>query len=192
MTAVSSLMLGEFRRQLRGLILGESANKIVKGFAVEPAAVPDTTITVKLNDGGALGFFIGSQDLGSRVDYGQLAGGDDIAGNLEGAAQIILDFTGQPAATYNVDVRFVEAASTSDNRVFRNEVTEAEFIASTETRVLPLYQLRNFGDPVTADYQTLAEVIWNTVSIDQFDINDTREFLFEGNDDVGGFQATLP
>jgi hypothetical protein len=188
MTAVSSLMLGEFRRQLRGLVLGESANKIVKGFAVEPAGVPDTTITVKLDDGGSLGFFIGSQDLGSRIDYGQLAGGDDIAGNLEGAAQIILDFTGQPADTYNVDVRFVEVDGTADNRVFRNEVTEAEFIASTETRVLPLYQLRDFGDPVTGDYQTLAAVIWNGVSIDANDITDDRVFLFEGDD----FEAPLP
>ena len=74
MTALSALMLGEFRRHTRGL-LGAGTNSIVKGFEVEAAAVPDSTVIVKLSDAGDLGFFVGSQDLGARVDYGQLAGG---------------------------------------------------------------------------------------------------------------------
>lgn len=180
LTAMSYLVLGDFRRTVRGAVLGEDANYIIRGFKVEPAAVPDTTIRVRLDVSSVLSFAFGAELIGARVDYGQVIGGDDSAGNLEGNATQTYDFTGDPAATYTVQMRFEYADGTVDNRAFWNPSTNSEFISAVNTRTLPSYQIRVTGAP-SGEWIDLADVVWDGVGpINTGDITDLREFAFEG------------
>jgi hypothetical protein len=186
LTQVSFLVLGEFRRQIRGLVIGPKSggghdNFILKGYKVEPQSVPNTTVRVRLSLGGSnpLGFAIGAENLGARTDFGQLMGGDDMSGALEGNATQTLDFSGQPAATYLVQMRFVYTDGTNDNRAFWNAGTNTEFVSATDTRHLPLIELRLSG-ALSAEWIDLASVAWNGVSVSSGDITDLRVFAFEG------------
>lgn len=178
-TAQNFLMLGEFRRTVRGA-LGIDDNSIIKGFAVEPAAVPDSTIVVKLDDGGVLSFAFGSEAIGARTDYGQLMGGDNSDGNTEGNAQQSIDFIAQPDATYTVGMRFSYTDGANDNRAFWNEGTDSEFIAAVNTRHLPQFEIAL--NPVGNEWLLLADVVWNSGVgiINTGDITDLREGAFEG------------
>lgn len=178
-TAMSFLVLGEFRRTVRGVLLGEDAKYVVRGFAVEPQAVPDATVRIRLNPSGVLGFMFGAENLGSRTDYGQVVGGDDSNGLLEGNATVTLDFSGQPVGPYTVQVRFVYTDGTNDNRAFWNETTNVEYIASTDTRHLPMWEARFTGAP-SAEWIDLATVNWDGAAVDPGDITDLRNFAFEG------------
>lgn len=184
-TQMSFLVLGEFRRQARGLLLGPRAggghpNYIVRGFAVEAQDVPDATIRVRLQIAGQpLGFAIGAEHLESRVDFGQLIGGDGMDGTLEGNAVQALDFTGQPPATYRVQMRFVYSASANDNRAFWDEGANSEFISATDTRHIPLIELR-FGGAASDEWIDLADVVWDGSTIEPGDITDLRTFMLEG------------
>ena len=187
-TAMQTLVLGEFRRTVRGLLLGPGAVPatarhdvaIVRGFKVEPQAVPDATIRVRLDPGtDILGFAIGAENLGASIDFGQLVGGDDTAGITEGNASQNFDFTGQPdPVTYTLRMRFVYADGTPDNRAFWDEGIPSEFIASVDTRVLAGFELSIVT--TGAEWFDLADVVWDGVSIDAADITDLRTFLFEG------------
>ncbi len=188
-TAMSFLVLGEFRRHVRGLLLGPDPSAltswesfIIRGFAVEPQAVPDATIRVRLDPGGGspLGFAIGAENLGSRIDTGQLVGGNDMNGQLEGNAQQTLDFSGQPVGNYTVQMRFVYQEGTNDNRAFWDEAANSEFIAATDTRHLPVYELRFSGAP-SAEWIDLAQVAWGGATIGAGDITDLRTFALEGS-----------
>lgn len=176
-TAMGFLVLGEFRRTVRGA-LGVDGNSIINGFTVEPAGVPDTTITVKLDNGGALSFAYGAEIVGARTDYGQLIGGDNSDGNTEGNAQQSIDFTGQPVATYTVKIRFLYSDGANDNRAFWNETGNTEFISAIDTRHLPQYEISITGSG--PEWIDLADVVWDNVSIDAGDITDLREGTFEG------------
>ena len=179
-TAMNFLMLGEFRRTVRGA-LGVESNGILKGFAVEPAAVPDSTIVVKLdNGGGDLSFAFGSEEIGTRTDYGQLIGGDNSDAKTEGNAQQTLDFIAQPSATYTVGMRFLYADGANDNRAFWNEGSDSEFIATVDTRHLPQFEIAI--NPVGDEWLTLADVVWDSGvgTISAGDITDLREGVFEG------------
>lgn len=179
-TAMSFLALGEFRRNLRALIVGESANYIVRGFAAIPATIPDTTVTIKLDPGGGnpLSVALGAENTGA-VDYGQLIGDKDSNGATEGNAQQVLDFTGQPNGTYTVQIRFAYASGANDNRAFWNPGTDVEFIAPTDTRFLPTWEARFSGSP-SGEWINLASVVWGGATIVAGNITDLRQFAFEG------------
>lgn len=192
MTQVSFLVLGEFRRTLRTLVLGEEAMYVVRGFAIEPAGVPDATVTIKLDNAGTLGAMILSENTGS-VEYGQLVGNKDAAGNPEGASQQILDFTGQPTGTYSIEVRFVYSDSANDNRAFWNETTNTEFISATDTRHKPVWQAQYvLGAGTGGEWLKLGEVVWGGSTVTAGNITDLRPFLFEGTAGTfdGADQAT--
>ncbi len=180
LTAMSFLVLGEFKRTARTLLVGSESTYVGRGFAVEPAGAPDATVTVKLDPGGGapLGFVVGAENPGT-VQYGHIFGDEDDDGNLEGNTQQVLDFTGQPPATYTVQVSFSYADGASDNRAFWNEGTDTEFVQATDTRHLPTWQARFSGAP-SGEWVDLADVVWDGVSIDSADITDLRDFLFEG------------
>lgn len=193
-TAMSFLVLGEFRRHVRGLLIGPSAsgsptheNAVVRGFTIEPSGVPDSLVTVRLvpttGGGRPLGFAIGGEDLATRIDFGQLIGGEDQAGNTEGNASTTFDFTGQPLDTYRLQMRFTYAEGASDNRAFWDAATNSEFISEENTRFLPSYSLGIVASPGSLgdDWITLADVVWDGASIDAGDITDLRQFVFEGS-----------
>jgi hypothetical protein len=188
-TAMSFLVLGEFRRSIRGLLLGPDdgsrpyPNAIIRGFAVEPESPASSNVVVKLDPGGGepLAFAIGGEDVGAHVDYGQLIGGSDMAGRLEGNAQQTLDFTGQPSDTYIVQMRFVYQESVEDNRAFWNEGVKEEFVSPMETRHAPLFELRAVGATTNDEWIDLAEVVWGGATIGAGDITDIRTFAFEGS-----------
>lgn len=188
LTAVSYLVLGEFRRTARGILLGpnlasppDHLNYVIRGFAVEAASPPDTTVLVRLDPGGAnpLSFAFGAENLGARIDFGQLIGGDGMDGTLEGNATYTLDFGAQPPGTYTVEMRHVYADGANDNRAFWDEGGNAEFIAATDTRALPAIELRLSGAP-SSEWITLASVVWGGATIVAGNITDARVFAFEG------------
>lgn len=199
LSAMSFLPLGEFRRLMRGVILGPGAgsathdNFVIRGFAAEASAVPDALVTVRLvpstGGGRPLGFAVGGEDLSSRIDFGQLIGGEDQAGQTEGNAQATLDFTGQPNGTYRLQMRFIYGAGVNDNRAFWDAGTNSEFIAAENTRYLPAYELGIATSPTSLgdDWIPLADVVWAGATISPGDITDVREFLFEGT--AGAFDA---
>jgi hypothetical protein len=190
-TSMSFLVLGETRRWSRAVVLGEdAANYVLRGFGVEPAAVPDSTIVVKLDPGGggALSAALGGEDLGASVIHGQLMGDHDDAGNTEGNAQQSIDFTSEPAATYTVRMSFLYTSGVNDNRAFWNPSSNAEFIAAVDTRHLPQFQLSI--TETGPEWIDLGDVVWDTVGpITTSEITDKRVFAFEG-DVTGGFQQT--
>jgi hypothetical protein len=185
LTSMNFLVLGEFRRWTRTLVLGEDASTyVLQGFAVEPQAAPDSTIRVRLDPSGVgtppFGAALGAENLGSSISHGQLMGNRDDAGDLEGNASQSLDFTAQPPATYTVQMRAVYADGANDNRAFWNPATNAEFIAAVDTRHLPLYELRLSGG-VSSEWIDLADVVWDGVGpITVSEITDLRTFAFEG------------
>lgn len=196
MTAMSSLVVGEFRRTVRGLFLGprlagnpDYESFIVRGFLVEQQAVPDATVRVRLDPGGTspLGFAIGGENLGSRIDFGQLIGGDGMDGALEGNASYTLDFSAQPPGSYTVQMRFVYATGANDNRAFWDSGADSEFIAATDTRTLPSIELRLAGAP-SNEWITLATVAWGGATIVTGNITDARTFPLEG---TTPYQQTL-
>ena len=202
-SAISFLMLGEFRRTIRGLFLGGRAsaspthdNFIIQGFAVEPSAVPDAIVTVRLvpttGGGRPLAFAIGAEDLTSRIDHGQLIGGEDQAGNTEGNATATWDFTGQPLNTYRVQMRFTYTDGVNDNRAFWDESGNTEFISAVDTRSLPNYSLGISVSPASLgdDWIPLADVVWDGASIDAGDITDLRDFVLEGASPFDRIQQT--
>lgn len=197
MTALSFLVLGEFRKTIRDLALGFDVTLgdkfILRGFEVEPSAVPDTRIRVRMDTGDPdrIGTALLSENLGANTEYGQLAGGEDSAAALEGQAQQIIDFTGDPVATYVVEMRFVPyttSTGANDNRAFWNPGINSEFIASTDTRFEPQWEVRRVGAATGGEWIPLASVTWDGVGpITTSEITDLRQFAFEGA--AGSFDA---
>jgi hypothetical protein len=199
LTAVSFLVLGEFRRTVRNLLLGPGTGagthdtSVIRGYLTEPSAVPDAIVTVRLvpttGGGRPLSAAIGGEDLGSRIDFGQLMGGEDMAGATEGNASSTFDFTGQPNATYLLQMRFVYQDGANDNRAFWNENLKSEFVNATNTRTAPAIELAIAVSPALLgdEYIALATVVWDGASIDAADISDARTLTFEGQ--AGSFDG---
>ncbi len=192
LTAVSFLTLGEFRRVNRALILGEDRNAIIRGYAVEPAAVPSALVYVKLQDGAdPLSIAMLSEAMGGAgTAYGQLVGDRNDDDDLEGNAQQTLDFTGQPVASYTVQARFTFGSGAMDNRAFWDDGTDTETVSNVATRHLPTMELR-FSGTASDEWIDLATVAWDGTSIDAADITDLRVFMMEGGPASTAFrQAT--
>lgn len=190
MTAVNFLVLGEFRKTIRDLITGfdgTSGKVVLRGFEVEPSAVPDARIRIRMDDGDPdrIGGALLSENLGANTEFGQLTGGEDSAAALEGQAQQIIDFTGQPADTYFIEIRFTYGTGANDNRAFWNPGVNSEFIASQDTRHEPQWEAQAVGSVTGGEWMVLGAVVWDGVGpITTSEITDSRRFLFEG---VAGF-----
>lgn len=181
-SAMSTFVLGEFRRTLREVVLGGDVSKVLRGFAVEPESPASSRVVVRLNNtpSAKLSAAFGAENLGGVVAFGQLIGGDADGDVLEGAAQQLLDFAGQPVATYRVQLRFTYADGGADNRAFWNDTANAEFLAATDTRVLPLWELRFSGAP-SSEWIDLADVAWGGGTVVAGNITDVRDLAFEGS-----------
>jgi len=188
MEAQSFLVLGEFRRLNRELIVGKDplgapdAKFVIRGFAVEPSAVPDSRIRIRADDGATTdGVFYSPENLGANNDGGNLTGGRDQVGNLEGAAQQIIDFAALPAATYVIEVRFTYGQGANDNRAFWNPGVDSEFIAAMDTRHEPQWTAQAVGGATGGEWLVLGTVTWDGVGpITTSEITDLRRLLFEG------------
>lgn len=180
-TAMSFLVLGEFRRTQRALLSGEQ-KYIVNGFAVEPESPATTRVQVRLQPPGEdRGVAIGAEQTTAGLDHGQLIGDRDSSFINEGASQQFLDFAAQPPGPYTVEMRFTYADGVSDNRAFWNAGTASEFVAITNTRHVSGWQIRFVsGAPSGGEWIPLATVTWDGVAVDAADIADLRVLLFEG------------
>lgn len=179
-TAMSFLMLGEFRRTLRALVSGD-ASYVVQGFKVEPESPATTRIRVRLQPPGEFkGAAIGGEQTSPGLDYGQLIGNRDSSFFDEGASQQFIDFVGQPVASYTIEMRFTYTDGVSDNRAFWNSGTNSEFVAVTNTRHVSGWQIQRVASPSGGQWIPLATVAWDGVAVDAADITDTRVLLFEG------------
>jgi hypothetical protein len=178
---MGELSAQDVRRHMRRLFMGKSdvasaVGRVIDGFEVtaeNPGVSP--RIVVQLDEGGgSLGSFVGAIDQGGgNIDWGQLGGDQDGTGNLEGSAQNLLDFTGQPVATYEIKARLSFAPGILDNRAFWNPATDAEFVKPTDTRLLPQWEIAYSGHS-SAEWVLLAEVAWGGASIAAADITDKR------------------
>lgn len=184
--ALSTFAAMENRRLVRLLFAGSDAandiGRILNGFKVvpeDPGVSP--RVRVMLDNGGEnFSAISGAIDHGlAEVDWGQIGGGNDGLGNLEGSSQNLLDFSGQPAATYTVKLKLSFVKGAQDNRAFWNPAGNIEFIKPTNTRWLPQWELAYTGhaDP---EWVTLATVVWGGSDVDTADIDDRRVFPMEG------------
>jgi len=179
--ALSFLPLGEFRRTLRAVVLGAEQNRILRGFAAEAESPASSRIVVKLdNGGGVLSAALGAENLGATISHGALVGDMDDDANLEGNAEQTLDFTGQPPATYRVQMRFTYVDGAADNRAFWDSVLDSESITNVPTRHLPGFELRLSG-AASDEWIDLADVVWGGSTITAGNITDVRTFAFEGS-----------
>lgn len=174
----------DVRRVARHTIIGRDlTTRVIRGFdttAVDPGV--ESTIIIKMDQGGGnIGSFMGAENYGGgQIDFGQLVGGKDAQGNLEGAAQLILDFIGQPIGVYEVKLKFSGfVESNNDNRAFWVKATNSEVIRTTRTRLLPQWEaaFQGHADP---EWVLVAEVNWQGATIAAADITDKRDFALEG------------
>lgn len=182
MAVVTGYAADELRKLVRYLVTGEGNARIVRGFLVEPEnSGVSPRVKVRMNFGGAeLGTFAGALGLpGNIFDFGQLAGGHDAQGALDGAAQLLLDFTGQPAAVYDVKIRATFLAGATDNRAFWNASTNAEFVKTAQTRLLPQWELA-FSGHADPDWVLIGTVSWGGATVSTSDITDARDLALEG------------
>lgn len=190
MEVLSSFVLGEFRRTVRGLLIGDDGsggydNLLIQGFKVEQNTVPDSTVIVKLDPGGAnpLSFAIAAEnpndDVAGPFDHGALMGGDDSLGNLEGNATLSYDFSGDPIGIYGLYARFIYADGENDNRAKWDELLNSESIISQDTRRLPNIELAADPSPLTQEWVKLADVDWGGATVLTADITDARRWAFE-------------
>ena len=173
----------DLRRLMRQIIIGRDATKhVLWGFEVTPEdSGVSSKVLVKMDQGGGnIGAFMGAESYGGGVvDFGQLAGGKDAQDNLDGNAQALVDFIGQPVAVYEVKVRFAYVDAVQDNRAFWNPATNSEFIKVTNTRRLPTWVPAITGH-AGSEWVLLAEVNWTGVSVATADVTDKRDFALEG------------
>jgi len=163
-----------------------SANFITNGMA--GGSNGNTRVLVRMSLGGSgYGAALGAVDQGGVLDWGQLAGDRDGAGNLEGSAQNVIDFAGQPAATYAVKMRMAFAEGVVDNRAFWNPTANAEYIKATPTRVLPQWQIAL--NPAGLEWMPLGSVVWNGADITSTEVSDTRMRPIEGAPDPAAGDA---
>jgi len=189
-TAENFLVLGEFRRTIRELIVGlqAGANKrgIIRGFEVDPAAAPNNTVIVRAAnvDLTRPSAAILPELLGAVTDAGQLVGGLDSAGAQEGAALQVIDFTALAADTYIMELSFSYGTTAADNRAFWDEASNTEFLASVDTRHEPVWTVTPVTAPSGNPVLNLATVVWDGIGPitggAPNTITDTRSFLFEG------------
>ena len=179
--AVSYLVLGEFRRTLRAVVVGDTPY-IVTGYNVEPESPVTTRVVVNAIDGfGERASALGAELTASGLDTGQLIGDRDSSFLLEGPAQQILDFVAQPIGTYTVELRFVYSDAINDNRAFWNPAGSTEFIANVATRTVSSWQIQFVnGAPSGGEWIPLATVNWSGAVIAAGDITDLRVFAWEG------------
>lgn len=180
-TALSEQPHGEFRRQLRALLIGEK-NAVVRGFKVVPEG---STKRVKIAFNPTTterAVAVGSVNVPSHtLDYGQLIGDRDSSYIDEGAALQYLDFTGQPNGTYTVEMRYTETDGVLDNRAFINPSTLIENTQAVNTRKVPGWEARFVAVATGSEWIPLATVAWSGVNITSGMITDLRTLLFEGN-----------
>lgn len=181
MEAHSDLIAGEFRRTLRALLLqNETSTGIIRGFKVEPQAVPDSTVRVRLNPGTQPGVALLAENDGSIIAHGQLAGDRGAQAALEGNASYTIDFSLDSPGTYVVEATFLYSDGETDNRAFWNDSTNLEYIASVATRRLPTLSIVRRSAPAGGEWTTLASVAWAGIPIVAGVITDKRDLLFEG------------
>lgn len=180
MTAMSWLVVGEFRRTLRALLMEHGVLGIVNGFKVVPAAPADATIKVVLDPGGgaAKSVAVGAENTGS-TDAGQLIGDTGQEG-LEGNAQYIYDLTPLAPGTWKIEMRFSYVPGASDNRAFWNDATNLEYIAAQNTRSLPTVELQAVAAYTGGEWLPLASVVWGGATVAAGNITDNRYLVFEG------------
>ena len=172
LSAMVELAAQARRRGHRDLFAGGLDTPLVmRGFRVQaedPGVSP--RVLIVQSEGGVQGAFVSALTDGVVFDFGTVGG--------TGAAQRLLDFTGQPAATYKVKVRDRLIATQSDNRAFWNPSSNMEFVKVTNTRNNPEWEvaLSGHGD---ADWVLLAEVVWGGATVDTVDIADKRNLAFE-------------
>lgn len=183
MEAWTDLMVGEFRRTLRAVVLGDTTETgIIRGFKVEPQPVPDATVRIRLDPGGGVapGAAILAENDTINVIRGQLAGDRGAENALEGNATYTLDFSLDAVNTYYVECTFAYQDGESDNRAFWNDSTNTEFISSEPTRRLPTLSFHKVLAPAGGEWTPLATVVWGGATITAGNITDTRRMLFEG------------
>lgn len=185
MQAVSLFSADEIRKTIRHFLTGDATARILRGFQVLPendGVSPRVVVSLNTTPVGA---FTGALAQGGSVfDFGQLGGGHDAVGALEGPAQLLVDFTGQPVAAYQVKIRAAVVDGRSDNRAFWNASSNAEFVRTTPTRSLLQWEIAISGHS-DADWILIATVNWGGAAVASADITDERAFALEGAPGTG-------
>lgn len=193
--SLGTVQQSEFRHILSALV-GSDILRVIRGFEVQPESPVSSRVLIKMDrtadaiPGIKESLAYGAENLGGgTIDFGVLTGGRNSANELEGPAQLLLDFAAQAPATYTVEMRYATTDGVNENRAFWNPGANTEFVAPVNTRFLPTWQARFSGSP-SPEWIPLASVVWNGVTISASDITDIRNLAHEGAT-ASGFQFTL-
>lgn len=104
-------------------------------------------------------------------------------GDIEAATPVIIDFTGAPANTYGLYVRYGEDPASSGTRVFWDGNIPGEDPRGVSTRLASGWDLTFALSSPGSEYHKIADVVWDGASIDDADITYTYVMFFEGDSD---------
>lgn len=181
--AIQRNVLSDHRSQMAALLFGSETTpanlqKVIDGFTVaEDSGGPSSQIEI------VNGAAIAATNLpDATLEYGVIFG-------REVQTLQTLDFTGQPAMTYSIYIRFSDTPGKIGTRVFWNAVGNDEDVDAIETRYVTDWDVVFSTTSPGNEYIKIAQVVWDGVSIDNADISDYRDLIFEGAVD-GSFAHT--
>lgn len=109
---------------------------------------------------------------GGGINLGQLLS--------EGAAYYDVPFASLGADVYGVWIRFTRTDGTDANRAFFNPPTNSQRVRMVQTRQVAGWEARASVDSPGSEWQQVAEVDWDGVSLATSTITDKRNFVYEG------------
>lgn len=162
----------DLRRTIENLFFAINSNgrqKIYTGFGVTPNSPADGGVNV------ARGLAIGGEVLEDETyERGVVYGGDTVTSKA-------LDFSSLGAATYGIWVRFSHDPGEPGIRVFYNPNTRAEEAQTVNTRLVHDWDATIASVSPGDEWQKIASVVWDGVSIDLADIANAKDMFFEGD-----------
>ena len=173
LTNITSYSAAARRRGLAELFGGgDTVGRVLRGFdSVPEDPGVSARLLIERVESGVDGAFLSALFDGVTTEFGTIGG--------QGAAQHFLDFTGQPANTYEGKIRARLLAAAEDNRAFWNPASNTEFSKPTNVTQTPEWEVA-FAGHAGSDWVALCDVVWNGAEIDIADITDKRDLLFEG------------
>lgn len=145
--------------------------RILGGFDVTATAPATSSVIV------AYGSAIGPErQADNSLDHGEVFGRDTVT-------QRILDFAALGAATYGIFLRLSLDPGSPGARVFYNPDTDNEF-----GQTIDVFQSHDWDVTIAvtspgAEWQQIAEVVWNGATVSSGNITGMRSLFFEGDED---------
>jgi hypothetical protein len=165
----------DLRSQFNAFLFGlneSGKQRVFGGFTITANSPADSLFDI--TNGTAFGSEIHAD---STQELGVIFGND-------GDATKAVDMTGQPAAVYNVYIRFSHDTGETQVRVFYNPDTELEEADSIDTRIVFDWDVTVGTVSPGDEWLKVGEIDWDGSTVQTADITHTRNMFFEGDEDA--------